>query len=778
MENDFNKKCSALFTVARAFALISIVCAHITFRTEYSPIIGRVFSIVASVGVIAYLFMSGYYYNTKKFKSFFAMLKAKAVSVVIPWMFLGTVIYLYNSLLGGLAITPLEWFKWIIGYKTYLYFMTVLLLCFMIFYRTNKAILISAIPISLISLMATATGVLDSVVELLHITHYLNIFNWIGIFALGKLISQIEAEKVYKFIRKSRYAVIAIFVLAVVALCVFDGIEVGYFTYIGIYLELLGALFIFAVSSFKIFNLKLIQNIANNSFAIYLIHMAVIGVSGRIINIHPITQIFSSVFIILVCHFALELCRFVIKKLKAEKYLNPLFGFRSRKIVESEKAQQGVAADFLKNKTVKNAGWLIGGKIAQMLISFVVGILTARYLGPSNYGLIGYAGAYTAFFTAFCTLGTNSILVKEFVETPEKDGTILGTTLLLRMASSIMSAITIISIVFFVDAGEPTTIAVVALCSVGAVFHVFEVFHYWFQSKLMSKVTAMATFIAYVVTSAYKVILMVLGKNVMWFAFATSVDYICIALFLYIAYRKNGGGKLKFSWECGKRILKQSHHFILTGIMVAIYGQTDKLMLKQMINETEVGLYSTAVAICGMWVFLLSAVIDSVYPSIMQANGKDEELFKKRNRQLYAFVFYLSMFVSLMFQIFAPLVIKILYGEQYMGAVAPLRIVTWYTAFSYLGVARNAWIVCKGAQKYLKYIYFGSALANVVFNLMLIPHLGASGAAIASLVAQISTIVLPLFIKPLRENTLLMLEGIMLKGIDIKGLLLRKKRGD
>ena len=33
------------------------------------------------------------------------------------------------------------------------------------------------------------------------------------------------------------------------------------------------------------------------------------------------------------------------------------------------------------NKEVKNAGWLIGGKIIQMLLSLVVGVLTARYLG-------------------------------------------------------------------------------------------------------------------------------------------------------------------------------------------------------------------------------------------------------------------------------------------------------------------------------------------------------------------------------------------------------------
>ena len=52
----------------------------------------------------------------------------------------------------------------------------------------------------------------------------------------------------------------------------------------------------------------------------------------------------------------------------------------------------------LKNKEIKNAGWLIGGRIVQMGLSLIVGVLTARYLGPDNYGLISYGGAYVAFF--------------------------------------------------------------------------------------------------------------------------------------------------------------------------------------------------------------------------------------------------------------------------------------------------------------------------------------------------------------------------------------------
>lgn len=420
----------------------------------------------------------------------------------------------------------------------------------------------------------------------------------------------------------------------------------------------------------------------------------------------------------------------------------------------------------LKNKTIKNAGWLIGGRIAQMLINLVVGLLTARYLGPSNFGIINYAAAYTGFFAAFCSLGINSVIVKEFVDNPGEEGKIIGTSLGMKAVSSLLSAVAIICIVSIADAGEPITILVSALCSIGMVFQVFETINYWFQSKLQSKVTAMATFIAYVVTAVYKVVLLILGKDVVWFAFATSIDYICVGFLLLWAYKKNDGGKFVFSWEYGKSVLKKSCHFILPSLMVAVYAQTDKIMLKQMISEAEIGFYSTAVSISTIWCFVLSAIIDSVYPSIMQANKTDEALFIKRNKQLYAVIFYISLFVSLMFTLFAELIVYILYGTDYLPAVAPLRIITWYTAFSYLGVAKNAWVVCRDRQKYLVYVYAAAAFSNVVLNLIFIPKFGASGAAFASLSAQImTTMVVPFFIRGLRENSKMMVEAILLKGI-------------
>lgn len=420
----------------------------------------------------------------------------------------------------------------------------------------------------------------------------------------------------------------------------------------------------------------------------------------------------------------------------------------------------------LKSRVTRNAGWLIGGRIYHMLLAFFVGLVTARYLGPGNYGLINYALTYTTFFASFCTLGINSIIVKDFVDHPEEEGLALGSALVLRAISSGLSFIMMLGISFVADRGEKTTHIVVALCGIGMFFQIFDTINYWFQSRLESKFSAAATVVSYTVVSLYKIWLLLTGKSVEWFAISTSLDYFVVACFLLLVYKKHHGPHFGFSKKKSRELLHSSYHFILASLMVSIYGSTDKFMLKQMLNETMVGYYSTAVSLCNTWVFVLSAIIDSLYPCILQSFEKDKRLFERRNRQLYAIVFYVSVGVSLLISILARPIVSVLYGEAYLPTVMPLRIITWYTAFSYLGVARNAWIVSYHSQNYLKYIYIGAAATNVLLNSFFIPLWGASGAALASLMTQISTIMIfPLFIKELRPNVRLMLDAIQFKNV-------------
>ena len=95
--------------------------------------------------------------------------------------------------------------------------------------------------------------------------------------------------------------------------------------------------------------------------------------------------------------------------------------------------------DFLSGRELKNATWIIFGKIIQIIITFFVSMFVIRYLGPNDYGKINYASAYVAFFSPLCTLGINSVIIKAFADNPDNHGEIIGTTIGLRLLSSIIS---------------------------------------------------------------------------------------------------------------------------------------------------------------------------------------------------------------------------------------------------------------------------------------------------------------------------------------------------
>lgn len=415
----------------------------------------------------------------------------------------------------------------------------------------------------------------------------------------------------------------------------------------------------------------------------------------------------------------------------------------------------------LTGKESKNALWLISGRMFQTVLSFLISIFTARYLGAGNFGLINYASAYIAFFSSVCNLGLNFVIVKDFIDNPCDEGEAIGTSIVLKFISSVLSSLGIICIVSIVDRNDGMTIAVVALSCFALIFQSVDIINYWFLSKYRSKVTAVATLIAYICTSLYKIILLISEKDVRWFAFASSIDYIVLSIILFATYKKYKGPKLLFSLEKAKNLLSVSHHYIMSGTLVAVYGQIDRVMLKHMINVTDVGYYSLASTLSTIWTFVLTAIIDSMYPTIVSVYKESEKGFARKNQQLYCLVIYISLAVTVLFVTTGEFLITQLYGNDFIGAVSPLKLLCLNTMFSYLGVAGNAWVVCTNNQKFLKYMYFLSALFNIALNYFMIPIWGASGAALASVITQILTnIIIPCFIPQLRPNILLIFKGL------------------
>ena len=413
------------------------------------------------------------------------------------------------------------------------------------------------------------------------------------------------------------------------------------------------------------------------------------------------------------------------------------------------------------NRVVKNAAWIIACRVIQAVLALLVTMLSARYLQPAGYGLINYAASIVAFVAPIMQLGLNSILVQECVNNPEKEGETLGTALTMSFVSGAFCILGVIAFAYVSNPNEKQTIIVCALYGVLLVFQALSMMEYWFQAKLKSKYTSIVMLIAYAVTSAYKILLLVFGGHIYWFALSQALDYLLIAVALIILFKVLSKKKLTFSWAAAKRMFAKSKHYIVSSLMVTIFAQTDRIMIKQMIDVESTGYYSAAVACAGMSGFVFGAIIDSARPSIFESKKAESGDFERNVSRLYSVIIYLSLIQCVVITCCSPLIVKILYGGDYAPAVNPLRLIVWYTTFAYLGSVRNIWILAESKQKYLWILNLSGALMNVALNFIFIPIWGIMGAAFASLVTQIFTnVIMNVIVWPIRRNNLLMWKGL------------------
>lgn len=411
-------------------------------------------------------------------------------------------------------------------------------------------------------------------------------------------------------------------------------------------------------------------------------------------------------------------------------------------------------------KIFHNASWIIVSKLLQALCAFIISLLTARYLGPSNFGLINYAASIVTFAIPIAQLGLNNTLVQEITQAPEKEGQILGTSICMSLLSALLCMGGVISFAAVTNMGDREPVWIVAIYSLNLLFQVLDLSQYWFQAKLLSKYPSIATLVSYVLVSLYKLFLLITKKNVFWFAASHALDYFLIAVLLMVLYRKLGGQKLSCSLACGRRMLNTSKHYILAGLMVAIFAQTDKIMLNMMVGEAATGYYSAAVATASAFSFVYAAIIDSFRPVILSAQG-EEANFRLHLKRVYCIVIWLSLFQSIVMTVLSDLFVYVLYGTEYAASSPLLRIVVWFLTFSYAGAVRNIWILAKGKHKLLWIINALGAALNVALNWILIPYFGAAGASFASVFTQLFTnFILGFLLPPLWEHNKILIQSL------------------
>ncbi len=409
----------------------------------------------------------------------------------------------------------------------------------------------------------------------------------------------------------------------------------------------------------------------------------------------------------------------------------------------------------------QNAKWIIGCKIVQALIQLVIGMLTARYLGPADYGLVNYAASVTAFVTPIMQLGLQTTLVQEYIRAPEKSPEILGTSMAMTFCSALLSMLGVIGFSLAANWGETTTVLVCTLYSVTLLCQAMELIQYWFQARMLSKYSSLAILAAYLVAAAYKTYLLITGKSVYWFALSHAVEYGMSGVLMLAVQRRLDGQKLRFSRETAKNLFSRSKYYILSAMMATVFFNTDHIMLKLISGNAENGFYTTAFTCTSIANFVYYGLADAVRPVILESRKESREAFEENTARFYSVIIWLSLLQTVASVLLAKPIVMILFGREYMPAVPVFRILVWQLAFANMGTVRYIWLLGTEQHDLLWKVHLGGAVANVVLNAWMIPLWGAWGASFASVLTQGYINFAVGFLMPqLHRNNWLVLRGL------------------
>ena len=188
-----------------------------------------------------------------------------------------------------------------------------------------------------------------------------------------------------------------------------------------------------------------------------------------------------------------------------------------------------------------------------------------------------------------------------------------------------------------------------------------------------------------------------------------------------------------------KRHLKMVFVFFAMSIATTIYTNLDNVMLGFMKGDEQVGFYSAAVKIKNLLISLVTSVSAVLLPrtSYYVDRGLINE-FNQLIRKTMHFVISLSVPLCIYFILFAKESILFLSGDDFFGSITPMMIIMpTLVLCGITNVIGIQLMIPMGLERKVLYSEIAGAITDLILNAVLIPNYGASGAAFATLVAEL-----------------------------------------
>ncbi len=387
---------------------------------------------------------------------------------------------------------------------------------------------------------------------------------------------------------------------------------------------------------------------------------------------------------------------------------------------------------------LKNSSWMVLERVLRLISSLVVGIYLARYLGPSDFGLLNYTVAFVAIFLPFVELGFSSILIREFISEPDEKRIYGGTAFYMTLGSSIVIIAVINTVSFLVNKND-YLFHLIFIYSLALVFKPFQIIDFHYQSQLRSKKSSIIKSIVLIITAVLKIVLIRLDAPLVYFIYVYGLDIVLLSiLFISSHFFKQGAFFFpSFKKKICLKLLKSVWPMIVSGLAVLLYMRTDQIMIQNMLSERELGLYSAATRIYEGIVMVSIVLTISFLPAIVKLKEKNKEKYSKYLTMFFSFLFWSNNLLALLITFFGKDIVEVLFGKDFLASSSVLIIISWAVGFASFGSLSSRYFTAENMEKKLLFRTLLALLVNIILNIVFIPVYGINGSAVATLISLI-----------------------------------------
>ncbi len=404
-----------------------------------------------------------------------------------------------------------------------------------------------------------------------------------------------------------------------------------------------------------------------------------------------------------------------------------------------------------RRRIVSNFGWLIADRVGRMVVNVVVGVVVARHLGPDEFGVLSFSLALTGMFTVVAGFGLEGVVVRDLVR--DSTGAVWKAAWQLRLGLAMLAYGATVGAALVWRPDSPRTVLITAIVGVGLFFTPADLIDAWFQAIGRVRRPAVARQIVLWIAAAWRLALVAMHAPLTAFAAASAAEAAAIAFALWLAFR---GERIRTSDTHlaaeRRRLLREGWPLMMSGLLVTITLQIDRLLIAYFKGDEALGIYAVAARLTESFHMLPLALGAAIMPRLTSLRGENEARYWVIARWCTAGLAVVGLAAASVITWMGPWLIAALFGAHYADAAPVLVVHAWTLAFVFVVSLRSRLLVIEGATRWVLAMSLLTAALNVAGNLLFVPRFGSVGAAWAAVVAwAFAALIAPWFFGPSRS---------------------------